>query len=59
MAKGKKEPINITPPTPPQFLVKSERVKFVVMFVKNICYFFLSEFRHMTTKIKKVIRFFV
>ena len=27
MAKGKKEPINITPPTPPQFLVKSERVK--------------------------------
>ena len=32
MAKGKKEPINITPPTPPQFLVKSERVKVVVMF---------------------------
>ena len=31
MAK-KKEPINITPPTPPQFLVKSERVKVVVMF---------------------------
>ena len=32
MAKRKKEPINITPPTPPQFLVKSERVKVVVMF---------------------------
>ena len=32
MAKGKKEPINITPPTPPQFLVKSERVKVVIMF---------------------------
>ena len=32
MAKGKKEPINITPPTPPQFLVKAERVKVVVMF---------------------------
>ena len=32
MAKGKKEPINITPPTPPQLLVKSERVKVVVMF---------------------------
>ena len=32
MAKGKKEPINITPPTPPQFLVKSERVNVVVMF---------------------------
>ena len=32
MAKGKKEPINITPPAPPQFLVKSERVKVVVMF---------------------------
>ena len=32
MAKGKKEPINITPPTPPQFLVNSERVKVVVMF---------------------------
>ena len=32
MAKGKKEPINITPPTPPQFLVKSERVKVGVMF---------------------------
>ena len=32
MAKGKKEPINITPPTPAQFLVKSERVKVVIMF---------------------------
>ena len=32
MAKGKKEPINITPPTPDQFLVKSERVKVVIMF---------------------------
>ena len=32
MARQKKEPINITPPTPPQFLVKSERVKVVVMF---------------------------
>ena len=32
MAKSKKEPINITPPTPPQFLVKAERVKVVVMF---------------------------
>ena len=32
MAKGKKQPINITPPTPPQFLVKSERVKVVIMF---------------------------
>ena len=32
MAKSKKEPINITPPTPPQFLVKSDRVKVVVMF---------------------------
>ena len=32
MAKGKKEPINITPPIPPQVLVKSERVKVVVMF---------------------------
>ena len=32
MAKGKKEPINITPPTPTQPLVKSERVKVVVMF---------------------------
>ena len=32
MAKGKKEPINITPPTPPQFLVNSDRVKVVVMF---------------------------
>ena len=32
MAKGKKEPINITPPTPPQFLVKSERVKVIIMF---------------------------
>ena len=32
MAKGKKEPINITPPTPPQLLVKAERVKVVVMF---------------------------
>ena len=32
MARKKKEPINITPPAPPQFLVKSERVKVVVMF---------------------------
>ena len=32
MAKSKKEPINITPPTPTQPLVKSERVKVVVMF---------------------------
>ena len=32
MAKGKKAPINITPKTPPQFLVKSDRVKVVVMF---------------------------
>ena len=32
MARKKKEPVNITPPTPPQFLVKSERVKVVVMF---------------------------
>ena len=32
MAKSKKEPINITPPSPPQVLVKSERVKVVVMF---------------------------
>ena len=32
MARKKKEPINVTPPTPPQFLVKSERVKVVVMF---------------------------
>ena len=32
MAKGKKEPINVTPPTPPQFLIKSERVKVVIMF---------------------------
>ena len=32
MAKGKKQPINITPPTPPQPLVKTERVKVVVMF---------------------------
>ena len=32
MARKKKEPINITPPTPPQHLVKSERVKDVVMF---------------------------
>ena len=31
MAK-KKEPINITPPAPTQPLVKSERVKVVVMF---------------------------
>ena len=32
MAK-KKEPINVTPPpTPPQLLVKSERVKVIVMF---------------------------
>ena len=32
MAKGKKAPINITPPAPTQPLVKSERVKVVVMF---------------------------
>ena len=32
MARKKKDPINETPPTPPQFLVKSERVKVVVMF---------------------------
>ena len=32
MARKKKEPINVTPPTPPQFLVKSERVKVIVMF---------------------------
>ena len=32
MAKGKKAPINVTPPTAPQFLIKSERVKVVIMF---------------------------
>ena len=32
MAKGKKEPINVTPPTPTQPLIKAERVKVVVMF---------------------------
>ena len=33
MAKGKKEPINVTPPpAPPQHIVKSDRVKVVVMF---------------------------
>ena len=32
MAKGKKEPINITPPTPTEPIVKSARVKVVVMF---------------------------
>ena len=32
MAKGKKEPINITPPTPEQFLIKAERVKVIIMF---------------------------
>ena len=32
MAKGKKEPINITPPTPPQFLLMSEIFKVVIMF---------------------------
>ena len=32
MARKKKEPVNITPPTPPQFLVKSERVKVIIMF---------------------------
>ena len=32
MAKGKKEPINVTPPTPPQFLINAERVKVVIMF---------------------------
>ena len=32
MAKGKKEPINITPPAPTQHIVKSDRVKVLVMF---------------------------
>ena len=32
MAKGKKEPINGTPPTPTQPLIKAERVKVVIMF---------------------------
>ena len=32
MAKGKKEPINVTPPTPTQPLIKAERVKVVIMF---------------------------
>ena len=32
MARQKKEPINITPPAPPQVHVKSDRVKVVVMF---------------------------
>ena len=32
MAKGKKEPINVTPPAPPQSMIKSDRVKVVVMF---------------------------
>ena len=32
MAKGKKEPINVTPPTPPQSMIKSDRVKVVIMF---------------------------
>ena len=32
MAKGKKEPINVTPPIPPQSMIKSDRVKVVVMF---------------------------
>ena len=32
MARKKKEPINITPPAPPQVHVKSDRVKVVVMF---------------------------
>ena len=32
MAKGKKEPINVTPPTPPQILINAERVKVVIMF---------------------------
>jgi len=31
MAKGKKEPINVTPPIPPQSMIKSDRVKVVVM----------------------------
>ena len=31
MAKGKKEPINSTPPNPPQPLVNASRVKVVVM----------------------------
>ena len=31
MARKKKEPINITPPAPPQVHVKSDRVKVVVM----------------------------
>ena len=32
MAKGKKQPINITPPTPKQSLVNTDRVKVVVLF---------------------------
>ena len=32
MARKKKEPINITPPAPPQVHVKSDRVIVVVMF---------------------------
>ncbi len=32
MAKGKKEPINVTPPAPTQPLIKAERVKVVIMF---------------------------
>ena len=32
MARKKKEPINITPPATTEHLVKSERVKVVVMF---------------------------
>ena len=32
MAKGKKQPINITPPTPKQSLVSTDRVKVVVLF---------------------------
>ena len=32
MARKKKEPINVTPPAPPQVHVKSDRVKVVVMF---------------------------
>ena len=32
MAKGKKAPINITPPTPKQTLVNTDRVKVVILF---------------------------
>ena len=42
MAK-KKEPINITPPTPEQFLVKAERVKVIVMFIGAFFPFAMSK----------------